>query len=125
MHQNKQLNTLREYVFKRKLVTMSYVSQEHIMQKLYKKRKSVKKATDREIINEVAKYDENRFYELPGWLKNELQVRNLSFGPREPKPYEQLEASKDERLHKYYNNQLSVQDFHNIYTRGIRYDIQC
>tara|TARA_B100000131_G_scaffold280294_1_gene286059 strand:- start:4 stop:318 length:315 start_codon:yes stop_codon:yes gene_type:complete len=104
MHQNKQLNTLIEYVFKRK---------------------SVKKTTDHEIINEVAKYDENRFYELPGWLKNELQIRNLSFGPREPKPYEQLEASKDERLHKYYNNQLSVQDFHNIYTRGIRYDIQC
>ena len=89
------------------------------------KRKSPAKLTNSQIVTELYKYGEYRFYELPEWLKVEVRNRKLSFGPREPDPIEILESKNDGRLHKYYNKQLSTEDLHNHYARGDYYDIRC
>jgi len=101
---NKELNNCIEYIYRRRTVA---------------------KISNDEVVSELSKYDECRFYELPEWLKTEVRNRNLSFGPREPDPFERMEATRDYKLNAYYNNQLTVDDLHNIYAKGRIYDIQC
>jgi len=96
---------------------------DHMMYYLFK-RKTVKPMKDEEVVDELSKYDEDRFYELPEWLKVELNTRNLSFGPREPNPVEIMESQTDGRLHRYYNKQMDHKDLYNIYVKGYHYDIR-
>ena len=95
---------------------------DHMMYILFKRKDAL---TDKGVADELTKYDECRFHEIPEWLKIEVNNRNLSFGPREPNPIEVMESQKDGRLHRYYNNQLNTNDLHNIYTKGYHYDIKC
>jgi len=87
------------------------------------KPKTVAPISNDSIVGELSKYDDNRYWELPKWLKFELWVRDIPFGPRDPNPFEALEARKDERLHKFFNNQLTSHDLYQIYCKGVMYHV--
>jgi hypothetical protein len=79
--------------------------------------------TDEEVRTALRRHDEDRYHELPQWLKHELAARELKFGPRQPSVHDMRDSEFDHRLHRYYGNTLNATDLHSIYVKGVKYDV--
>tara|TARA_Y100000310_G_C20680013_1_gene815354 strand:- start:2329 stop:2754 length:426 start_codon:yes stop_codon:yes gene_type:complete len=82
-----------------------------------------KPLTLEDIKQELSKYEEDRWWELPKWLRFAISARNLMFGPREPNPFEVNDSKRDYKLHAYFNNLITPQDLYNIYVKGVNYHV--
>ena len=74
--------------------------------------------TNEEVKRHLSEYDELGFDSMPGWLKLELQARNITFEKRRPTDLEQWETVSDAREHRILNNEKTIKDFQDKYIRG-------
>ena len=79
--------------------------------------------TNEEVLMYLSEYDEQSFDQLPNWLQQELQVRQLKFGPREPTEEEKFVTIQDAREHRIMNNERNIEDFKDHYKRGKHFNI--
>ena len=74
--------------------------------------------TDEEVKRYLAEYSESGFDDLPNWLQTELRARQLVFEKRQPTELEQWETVVDAFEHRVMNDELTVKDYLNKYTKG-------
>ena len=73
------------------------------------------------IIKMLGKYDEQTYDQLPHYLKQQLQIRNLYVKRRGPTDIERLEAHTDAKEHRLMNKERTIEDFKDKYLRGKKF----
>jgi hypothetical protein len=74
--------------------------------------------TDEELSAYLSEYDERGYDDLPQFLQDELQYRNLLIPTRNPTELEIWETVKDAREHRIMNKELILQDYKDKYMKG-------
>ncbi len=71
--------------------------------------------TDEEVIVALRSYDDLGYDDLPGWLKKELQARNIPVPKRSPSELERWETNFDALEHRITNKELTIDDYLKYY----------
>ena len=77
--------------------------------------------TDEEIMFELSHYDEQAFDDLPSWLQQELQVRQIPIPKRQPTEIEMWETVSDAQEHRIMNNERTLQDIKDKYLGKLKF----
>lgn len=66
--------------------------------------------SDTELWLELQSYDDVGYEDMPEWLRQELEARNITFQSRNPTEYEMKETEQDAIEHRIMNHEMTIDD---------------
>lgn len=73
--------------------------------------------TNEKVIELLDGYDELAFDQLPYWLRETVKARGIVFKQHQPDQVAMWDTVDDAREHRIMNNELTIQDFIDKYTK--------
>jgi hypothetical protein len=74
--------------------------------------------TDEELNYELSEYNESGYGDIPNWIRQEIEARNLTWPKRKPTETEKLETEDDAWQHRISHNEHTTRDFVDKYKHG-------